>query len=83
MKCKLGIRERLKRLLQDEEIRLFILKSSLTELSNMAEKGKLAFEFAKEFCEVINDNNAVGDSIHDKIISIFRIMHSFLFLSKQ
>ena len=43
----------------------------------MAEKGKLAFEFAKEFCEVINDINAVGDSIHDKIISIFRTIYIF------
>ena len=53
------------------------MKSSLTELSNMEEKGKLAFEFAKEFCEVINDINSDGDSIHNKIISIFRTIHFF------
>jgi U3 small nucleolar RNA-associated protein 23 len=63
LKYKIDIRERLQKLLQDEEPRLFILKSSLSELESMGEKATGSLSFAKSYCETINDGTVEGETV--------------------
>jgi len=72
LKYKLDIRERLQKLLQNEEPRLFILKSSLKELENMGNIALPCVEFAKSFCEILNDTAGEGDTVVGKVTSYLR-----------
>ena len=56
IKVKLDIKERLEKLLQGETLRLFVLKSVLTELNAVGPKAADAFKWAKSFCTVIDDD---------------------------
>ena len=61
IKVKLDIKERLEKLLQGETVRLFVLKSVLTELNAVGPKAAEAFKFAKTFCTVIDDDAFAGE----------------------
>lgn len=73
LKYKLDIRERIQKLLQNEETKLYILKSSMAELQSMGEKASDCMEFAKSYCEVLNDEGTFGETIVDKICSFLSI----------
>ena len=53
--------------MQGEEIRLFILKSSLQELERQKSKAAASLAFAKSFCEVLNDDDSIGDTVEEKV----------------
>ena len=63
----MDIQERLGKLLQGEEIRLFILKSSLQELHNQGSKAATSLAFAQSFCEVLDDDSSIGETIEEKV----------------
>lgn len=63
----MDIQERLRKLLQGEEIRLFILKSSLQELDGQRSKASASLAFAQSFCEVLNDDNSIGETIEERV----------------
>ena len=69
LKYKLDIRERLQKLLQNEGTRLFILKTSLDELESLGEKAKMSVDFAKVYCEIIDDSDIVGENTIEKVLS--------------
>lgn len=67
LKVKLDIRERLGKLLQGEAIRIHVLKSVLIELTNAGSKTAAALEFAKSFCDVIDDTAFEGETPVEKL----------------
>lgn len=67
LKVKLDIRERLGKLLQGETIRIHVLKSVLTELTAAGAKTAAALEFAKSFCDVIDDTMFEGETPVEKL----------------
>jgi hypothetical protein len=67
LKVKLDIRERLVKLLQGEAIRMHVLKSVLTELTAAGTKTAAALEFAKSFCDVIDDTMFEGETPVEKL----------------
>jgi len=68
LKYKLDIRDRISKLLQNEEVRLFILQSSLTEMELVGEKAASSIEFAKLFCDIIADKNFQGTTAAEKAL---------------
>ena len=67
LKYKVDITERLTKLLQNAEVRLFILQTSLDELEVVGEKAATSLAFAKSFCEILNDKVQMqGDTLSDK-----------------
>ena len=67
MKVKLDIQERLDKLLQGETIKIYVLKSVLAELAAAGSKVDTALEFAKSFCDVIDDSMFEGDTPCEKL----------------
>jgi len=61
IKYKLDVRDRIEKLLQCKEAKLFVLKSVLKELELVGAKAQSAKDFAKNFCEVIDDDHISGD----------------------
>lgn len=73
IKVKLDIKERLEKLLQGETVRLFVLKSVLTELNAVGPKAAEAFKFAKTFCTVIDDDAfAIADTPAERLVALLR-----------
>lgn len=56
LKYKLDIRHRVETLLQESNIKLFILKSVLDELRNVGDKASSALAWAQECCEILDDS---------------------------
>ena len=52
---KVDIRDRLMRLLQGAEIKLYVTKSAIKELEAIGVKGEKALEFATKFCTLVDD----------------------------
>jgi rRNA-processing protein FCF1 len=67
IKYKLDIRDRLEKLLQGGEIKVFILKSALKELKSVGEKAKSATDFANTYCEIIDDDTVSGELPSDRL----------------
>ena len=67
LKVKLDIQERLDKLLQGETIKIYVLKSVLAELAAAGSKTASALEFAKSFCDVIDDSMFEGDTPCEKL----------------
>jgi U3 small nucleolar RNA-associated protein 23 len=67
-KYKLDIRERLARLLQGEEIKLYLLQSSLDEFEQVGKATAECSEFARSFCTIIDDSKFKGESLSDRLI---------------
>ena len=57
----------MQKLLQNEETRLFILKSSLIELESMGEKAAASTQFARTFCEIVDDEYTIGGDSDERI----------------
>jgi hypothetical protein len=67
LKVKLDIQERLDKLLQGETVRIYVLKSVLTELAAAGPKTSTSLEFAKNFCNEIDDSMFPGDTPCEKL----------------
>jgi hypothetical protein len=67
MKNKVDLQERLRKLLQGEEIRLYVTKSSVDELTAVGEKAASALEYARACCTIIEDGNIPGETPAEKL----------------
>ena len=94
LKVKLDIQERLEKLLQGETIKLYVLKSVLAELLAAGPKTAAALEYAKSFCDVIDDSAFDGETPCEKLKAmlgnkvtistiISRIKHSWIDLKHK
>jgi rRNA-processing protein FCF1 len=72
MKNKVDLVNRLKKLLQDEDVIVHITRSSLNELTSVGEKTREAVRFANEFCRIIEDGNCHGETAADKLTEFLR-----------
>lgn len=72
MKNKVDLVNRLKKLLQEEDVVVHITRSSLNELISVGEKTSDAVRFANEFCRILEDGNSVGETAADKLIDFLR-----------
>lgn len=61
IKYKLDVRDRIEKLLQCKEAKLFVLKSVLKELELVGASAKSARDYANNFCELIDDDHIMGD----------------------
>jgi rRNA-processing protein FCF1 len=72
MKNKVDLVNRLRKLLQDDEVVVHITRSSLNELTSVGEKTREAVSFANEFCRIIEDGHCAGETAADKLIDFLR-----------
>ena len=77
----MDIQERLTKLLQGETIRLHVLKSVIDELSAAGQKAVAALEFARSFCDIIDDSMHEGETPCEKLKVMLGEISSKLFLS--
>jgi len=77
IKYKIDLRNRIETLLQGSSINFFVLKSVLKEMETIGAKGKQSLEFAKNFCEMIDDDRVVGDNPAEKLM---KLLGNLLFL---
>jgi len=79
VKYKVDIRDRLRTLLQGADVKIYVLSSVLEELRQAGEKTRSALEFAKKFCEVLDDaGHSRGNSsatVSDRIVNMMRLQH--------
>lgn len=68
LKFKLDIVERLKKLMQGEEVKIFVQKSTLEELKAVGLKAKTSLDFAEKFCLLVDDSNIHGESPSSRLI---------------
>lgn len=76
LKYKIDIRDRLSKLFQGDEVKIYVLASTLAELQAVGPKAQNAFDFAKACCEVINDSHISGETTSDKLIKLIGMMLS-------
>mmetsp|Transcript_26347 Transcript_26347/g.43972 ORF Transcript_26347/g.43972 Transcript_26347/m.43972 type:complete len:306 (-) Transcript_26347:1688-2605(-) len=70
IKLKIDLRDRLEKLLQGVSVKIYILQSALQELELVGEKALKAKEFAKKFCEIIDDINLVtGENASERLVA--------------
>lgn len=70
LKYKIDIRDRLSKLFQGDEVKIYVLLSTLAELQSVGPKAQSAIDFAKACCETINDNHITGEASSDKLIKL-------------
>lgn len=70
LKFKVDIKDRLQKLLQGEDIRLHIMRSVLNELKAVGPKAKSAYDYAAQFCSVIEDGKTQQMSSHDNFRTV-------------
>lgn len=68
IKYKIDIFDRMKALLQNNEVRFYVTSSSIAELTSIGSKGQEALQFANSMCELIDDS-AVKRELAEKQIS--------------
>lgn len=69
VKYKMDVRDRLEKLLQGGEVKLFVLRSAVKELESVGAKAKGAKDFATAYCEIIDDSVISGETPSDRIIA--------------
>ncbi len=74
IKFKIDIRDRLQKLLQGSEIKIYVLLSVLAELEAIGSKGQSALEFARTCCEVINDDKIVGTTAGERLVKLIGVV---------
>lgn len=67
IKHKIDMEERLGKLLQGAEVRIYVQRSILKELETIGEKATASLEWARKFCEIIEDNDFEGDLPSNKL----------------
>ncbi len=70
LKYKIEISDRLSKLLQDAEVRLYVQRSVLDELKSVGEKTKTSYEFASKLCTVIDDAEIPGETPAAKLVTM-------------
>lgn len=75
IKFKIDIKERLGKLLQGSDCKIYVLKSVIEELITVGAKAKQALDFAKTYCESIDDSQFRGENANDKTISMMKKQH--------
>ncbi len=70
VKFKIDIRDRLQKLFQGNEVKLYVLQSIIQELEQVGVKAQHALEFAKACCEVINDEKVVGETAGERLVKL-------------
>lgn len=68
MKNRINILDRLQSLLQVDSVHLYVLKSSISELKSIGEKGVTALNFATTVCTILDDDRLGGVSSYDMMI---------------
>lgn len=68
LKSNIDIYERLGKLLQGSDIKLYVMKSVINELAVVGKKAQSALDYAKEKCEIIDDTNISGETPSEKLI---------------
>jgi hypothetical protein len=68
IKNRINILDRLQSLLQVDTVHLYVLKSSISELKSIGEKGAAALQFATTVCTVLDDDRLGGESSYDMMI---------------
>lgn len=81
-KYKLEIKDRLSRLLQDCEVRLYIQKSSLDEMKAVGPKAKDSYDFATKMCSVVDDSNISGEVPSSKLVNMLGVIACNFLLAK-
>lgn len=76
MKYKLDIMHRLKSLLQEDLVEVYILKSALDELKKIGEKGETAYNWALNCCTKIDDSRVSGETAIDRAVEVVRAAKS-------
>lgn len=66
MKYKLDVRHRLESLLQESNMKLFVLQSTINEMQSVGQKAAEALAWAQECCEVINDTQVTSNNPLDR-----------------
>jgi rRNA-processing protein FCF1 len=72
LKYKLDIMHRIKSLLQEETVTVYILETALDELRHLGKKGEEALNWAVNCCTVLNDKKFIGEHPIDKAIALIR-----------
>lgn len=75
LKFKVDIMERLCKLLQVFEVKVYVLKSVVAELSQVGAKAQSALDFARRVCEMVDDDHLRGDNATDKTVTLMRQQH--------
>jgi rRNA-processing protein FCF1 len=84
LKYKLDIRDRLNKLLQGSEVKIYVMQSTLLELEKVGAKAKSAKEFAVAYCEVIDDSGTTGETTAEHMVNYIgkvlfvRFLYGFL-----
>lgn len=74
LKSKIDIVDRVKRLLHeyDAELHLFVLKSVLTELKQLGDRGAESIAFIHRCCREIDDSNIEGNTVADRTVRFLK-----------
>ena len=81
MKYKIDVRDRLEKLLQGGEVKLFVLKSVIKELEAVGPKAKSAKDFATTYCELIDDDQISGEVPSERLTKYIGIKENIVELS--
>lgn len=78
MKYKLDVRHRLESLLQESNMKLFVLQSTIDEMRSVGQKATEALAWAQECCEVINDTQTTSNNPLDRYKKILEKKRYFV-----
>ena len=68
------MRDRLEKLLQSGEAKLYVLKSVVQELKLVGEKAVAAKEFAENYCELIDDERINGETPSERLVKFIGML---------
>lgn len=72
LKYKLDVMHRLKSLLQEETIHVYILQSAIDELRLLGEKGEATLNWALNCCSTLDDHRFQGETPIHKAVALIR-----------
>lgn len=78
LKYKLDVMHRLKSLLQEETIHVYILQSAIDELRLLGEKGEATLNWALNCCSTLDDHRFQGETPIHKAVAWIRKLFRFL-----
>lgn len=67
LKYKQDILERIRKLLSDNHISLFVQQSIFNELEQVGESASRSLEYCSKYCTIINDSACIGDNPSEKL----------------
>ena len=69
LKYKIDIEDRIKALLQENEIKLFALRSAYDELNKAGEKTRSSMQYMKSVCQLLDDSACARSNPADQMIA--------------